>query len=292
MFNSIKPIKMKEKEVTFEEVFYEKYPLSFNLVSIFRETNGVNASWNNFTKPNLKRFVDAMLSRFAKSSVKTYCAMFKSVLNLYSDEVEIPKGYAEILSVKKDVSENVFLCDEEIKKIISYVPDNETEHIIKNQFILGLLSGARHSDYVTLTKMNIQDGRLVYISKKTHIRSEIPLSKTIERIITENEQMGYVGRIYSDPTFNKTIRDICRKCGIDEETRLYNGGKYQSGKKYEFVASHTARRSFATNLYLRGADLYSISKLMGHSSVTMTEGYISCGLRNLPQSVLDYFNEI
>jgi site-specific recombinase XerD len=60
-------------------------------------------------------------------------------------------------------------------------------------------------------------------------------------------------------------------------------------RKWEFVSSHTARRSFATNLYLRGADLYSISQMMGHASVEMTQNYLCCGLREQSAQVMEYF---
>ncbi|UVV52623.1 hypothetical protein NXY15_24270 [Bacteroides thetaiotaomicron] len=56
----------------------------------------------------------------------------------------------------------------------------------------------------------------------------------------------------SDPTFNNNIRNICRKAGITEAVKVFKAGKEVEGEKWEFVSSHTARRSFATNLYLRG----------------------------------------
>ena len=126
------------------------------------------------------------------------------------------------------------------------------------------------------------------MSKKSHTRAEIPLSPVVERIIEDNEANDLTGEV-SDVTFYKTIRVICKNVGIDERVKLYQAGKYIGGEKWAFISSHTARRSFATNLYLRGADLYLISKLMGHSSVSMTEGYIVCGLRDLPEKVLQYF---
>lgn len=131
--------------------------------------------------------------------------------------------------------------------------------------------------------------RLAYVSKKSHTRAEIPLSPGVERIIEDNEANDLTGEEVSDVTFNKTIRVICKNVGIDERVKLYQAGRYIGGEKWAFISSHTARRSFATNLYLRGADLYLISKLMGHSSVSMTEGYIVCGLRELPEKVLQYF---
>ncbi len=93
----------------------------------------------------------------------------------------------------------------------------------------------------------------------------------------------------SDPTFNNNIRNICRKAGITEAVKVFKAGKEVEGEKWEFVSSHTARRSFATNLYLRGADLYSISQMMGHASVEMTQNYLCCGLREQSAQVMEYF---
>jgi integrase/recombinase XerD len=40
------------------------------------------------------------------------------------------------------------------------------------------------------------------------------------------------------------------------------------------ITPHTFRRSFATLLYQKGAQLMTIQKLLGHSSVQTTESYI------------------
>ena len=269
--------------------FTEKYPKYGNALEMYEQANDCPATWENISKIRLAKFVSFLNEKLAKSSVKTYCAMLKSVFNIYNEEVKLPKGYEDILSVKKDVSQNTWLNDSEIERIIAYIPANDTERLVKNQFIMGCVTGARHSDYMNFTRENVVGERLVYVSIKTHIQAEVPLSKVVERLIAENEMFYIAGKEVSDPTFNKTIRKICRKLGMNERLKLYRAGEFVEGAKYEFISCHTARRSFATNLYLRGADLYAISKMMGHSSVTMTEGYISCGLRDLSDNILDYF---
>ena len=201
----------------------------------------------------------------------------------------MPRDYDKVLSVRGETSSNTWLNDLEIEALITYIPVNATERLVKNQFIMGCVTGARHSDYIGFTRENVVNKRLVYVSKKTHIRAEVPLSPVVERLLAENEMFYLVGKEVSDPTFNKTIREICRKLGMNERLKLYRAGTFVEGAKYEFISSHTARRSFATNLYLRGADLYAISKMMGHKSVTMTEGYVVCGLRDLSDNILDYF---
>ena len=110
-----------------------------------------------------------------------------------------------------------------------------------------------------------------YVSLKTKTHATVPLKPIVKELLTNLPKEEV-----TDPTFNNNIRNICRKAGITEAVK-------------EFVSSHTARRSFATNLYLRGADLYSISQMMGHASVEMTQNYLCCGLREQSAQVMEYF---
>lgn len=282
---------MNENIPSLRDSFLEKYPKYGVILAMFEKANKCSATWSNITKPRLAKFVAYMDGQLARSSVKTYCAMFKALLNLYNEDVKLPKGYESILSPKGDVSQNVWLTDAEIMKLLDYGAKKGVEWLVRNQFCLGALTGARHSDYCLFTENNIVNGMLVYVSQKTHIKSEVPLSPAVERLLKEYGQAGFFGKTVSDVTFNDTIRAICRNVGINERVKLYNSGEISEGEKWEYVSSHTARRSFATNLYIRGADLYSISVLMGHKSTIMTEKYIVCGLRKMPDIVMEYFRQ-
>ena len=282
---------MNQHATTLKEAFAAKYPRYPKVLAMYEAANGCPATWEGLTKPRLARFVAYMGERLARTSVRTYCAMLKSVMNLYNEEIDFPRGYEAILSPKNDVSQQTWLTDAEIGKLLLYEPKNDVERLVRNQFVLGALTGARHSDYCRFTEANIVGGSLVYISQKTHVKAEIPLCPAVRRILHENKLHGLSGRTLSDPTFNETIRAICRAAGISERVKLYQAGEFTEGEKWEYVSSHTARRSFATNLYLRGADLYSISVLMGHNSTSMTERYIVCGLRKMPDNVLAYFTQ-
>lgn len=276
--------------ITLRQAFEKKYPKYIKIIDRFQEATGCECEWDNITKANLYEFANYMTDKVARTSARTYMAMFKSVLNLYADSVQLPKGWDDVLAVKKDVSQNVFLNEKEIKKIIGYKPTSRNEQIVRCLFLLSCLTGARHSDAMNFTESNIEDGMLVYVSKKTHIEARIPVAPIVHDIISEITANNLRGDEMSDPTYNSNIRSICKAVGINSNVKLYNGGAYQEGEKWEFVASHTARRSFATNLYQRGADLYSISKLMGHASTQQTESYIVGGIRELPDKVLSFFS--
>lgn len=284
-----------------ENAFMAKYPKYKKVVTMYADAVGQGLSWSGITKASLSQFVAYLTERVAQSSAKTYCAMLKSVINTYSDQVELPRGWEKILSVKTDTSQAVYLTEDELQRIIDYAPDTETEAIVQQQFIVAALTGARHSDAVTFTDRNIVNGRLVYVSKKTHIKAEVPLSPVVADILNlkvENRPCRFSGSEYarchqktvSDPTFNATIRRICSLCDIDSPVRMYCRGGFVEGRKFEFVSSHTARRSAATLLYLRCHDIYLVSKIMGHASTTQTEKYICVGLEGANDKVQEYFS--
>ena len=272
---------------TLRNAFIQKYPKYEKLVDDYERANEIeNADWDDITKLGLTNFVDYLQENMAQSSARTYCAMLKSVLNNYSEEVDLPKDFMKILSLKGCVSQNTWLTDEEIEKLIKYDPENPTERIVRNQFVIECLTLARHSDIIKFTKDNIVGDRLVYVSQKTHIKAEIPISPIVR---TYMDDLEFVTKNVCSNTFNTVIREVCRKCDINKKVKLFRHGVDVEGEKWRFVSSHTGRRSGCTNLYLKGADILSISKLAGHSDISITASrYIVCPPK-ISDTVMNYF---
>jgi integrase len=72
----------------------------------------------------------------------------------------------------------------------------------------------------------------------------------------------------TNPEFNKHIKTIGKLCGITRPIKF----SYKKGNqiieinrpKYEWITSHTARRSFCTNEFLAGTPVELIMKISGH----------------------------
>ena len=276
-------------QATLKEAFCQKYPAYDNILRMFEAANLCEATWENLTKVRLQRFIDYMNERLSPNSVNQYAAKLKAVLNLYSDEVVLPRGYAKVLTPRKVNVQNVYLSEDEISRLVAYIPKNDREALVQAQFIIGVLSLARHSDYCNFDESNIIGDNLVYVSQKTKIQANIPASSTLLRFLKVQKEIIGKGVTVSDDSFNDAIRRICAKCGIDEPVKLYHRGKTSVKPKWEYVSSHTARRSGITNLYLRGLDLLTIAKLCGHTNTQTTMGYVCCGIRELPQEAKEYF---
>lgn len=274
---------------TLKEAFLRKFNKNRKILEYFEEANGCECTWENITKVRLQIYVDYLRTKLSPNGVKAYCSRLKTVLNLYSDEHPMPQGFEKVLNIRKDASENVYLTIEEVQRLIEYKPRSDAEWIIRNLFVIGCLTGARHSDYERFDSHNFNGENLAYVSIKTHQKTEIPLSESLKRIISESEAKGYTNIVFTGVYFNRIIKNICRRCHIDEVLTLYNRGETKTQEKWKYVTSHTARRTFATNLYLNGVDIYTISRLCGHSSVEVTKTYICCGPK-VDNKVMKYFN--
>lgn len=272
---------------TLKEAFLDRYPKYGIILRMFEEANGCSAEWGELSKLRLIQFTEYIGERVAPNSARQYAAKFKAVLNRYSDEVKLSFDFAEILTLKEQVSVNTFLDEDEIRRLAEVEVANETERLIRDQFVLGCVTGARHSDFSQFTPDNIDGGWLSYVSQKTKVYVEIPVSPILKRFIKE-ESPALGERKVSDVYFNDTIRKLAEKAGITAKTRCFKAGKNVSGRKCDLIASHTARRSCASNLAARGVSEVWIKKILGHTRGT-TDRYICCEGRRMPKEARDYF---
>ena len=87
-------------------------------------------------------------------------------------------------------------------------------------FLMECLCGARYSDCQRITPENIDDTGhfLVYVSQKTKTEVRVPLHKKLRPFLVCGTGVEPLPGEISEMTFNRTLRDICRDCGIDENT--------------------------------------------------------------------------
>ena len=86
--------------------------------------------------------------------------------------------------------------------------------------------------------------------KKTGGKLRIPVHYIVNEIVTKRNGLPH---IISNVKLNVYIKDICELAKIDDPVFIQsykNGLRVEEKKaKYKLVTVHTARRSFATNMY-------------------------------------------
>jgi integrase len=243
-------------------------------------------NWKDLTKSNLNDFRDDLLESVASSSARTYLAVLKVILGRYEEEVNIPcKSYREVLKAKKEKCVKTFLTQEELHLLEETPAQGDIELMVKCQFLIGAYTGMRISDIKNITLENIEGKSLRYVSQKTSIESVIPCSQKVRDLIA---YAAAINKPVSLMGYNKAIRRLCKRAGICETVKVFKGGKVKAGEKWQFISSHSARISFATNLAQCNVPILSISKLCGHSSVVTTQGYIVNTDVQLNEKAMDY----
>ena len=274
------------KILSFEQEFTRRQPKRVHLLSFLREAAGVKeVNYSDLTLSTLEDARNLMSERLAQNSVQVYCAILKAFLNDISEEVNLPtKKFNRALTVRKVPSEQVILNEEEINLIEQYKPKSDHEKWVKAQFLCEYYCMARTSDIQTLTEDNIKDGFITYVSKKTKTFTAVPLHSKFLEYFSQR------GQTLAPMTYNRIIKRICKNVGITEPIKLFYHGKTIYTPKYRLVASHTARRSAASELARRNVPISTISQLMNHGGrITTTQRYIFADTRNLAEEAMSFF---
>lgn len=155
-----------------------------------------------------------------------------------------------------------YLTMEELKRLIRTPFSNR---LLKQAFLFSCFCGLRHCDIVALTWDNIRflsDGEacLNIVQQKTHEAITLPLSlealkQLPERGLSDGKERIFKGLISLGRT-NNILHLWAGKAGIDKH-----------------ITFHSARHTHATMMLTLGADLYTVSKLLGHTSIRTTQIY-------------------
>lgn len=166
-------------------------------------------------------------------------------------------------------SDNVYATEAEIDRLMALDLRNDVKlDVVRDVFVVGCETGLRYSDLSKLTSDHITDGLIRKPVRKSVKKVVIPVSKRLQQVIDKNH--GLLPKPPNGNSFNERIKDVCRLAGIDTNfSRMIQRGNRKeeiSVPKYMVISSHTCRRSFCTNQFLRGMPALLIRKISGHAT--------------------------
>jgi integrase len=191
-----------------------------------------------------------------------------------TDNLQIEK---RSFSVVREDSSAVYLTEEELILLYKYdFSDSPKLESVRDLFVFGAFVGLRFSDFSDVKKENLQYiGEDIFLhikTKKVGSKVMIPCNPIVIDIFKKYDHMpNKLPRTISNQKFNQYIKDACRLAGLNQKGRLESNPNLEL---WECVSSHTARRSFATNLYNEGFPVLNIMKITGHRTESVFLRYI------------------
>ena len=132
---------------------------------------------------------------------------------------------------------------------------------VRRAFLFSCFTGLRASDIRNLDWSDIHDTgagpQLAIRQVKTKGFIYLPLSDNAISILPQiHPDRGSVFRLPDQATVNETVRNWVKRARI-----------------HKHISFHCARHTYATLLLTSGVDIYTVSKLMGHKDVGVTQIY-------------------
>ncbi len=187
--------------------------------------------------------------------------------------------------VSEDVAKRVkkVKLTEENNRRLRYLSSEESDRLLtccdrylREIVTFALHTGCRRGEILGLTwdQVDLKHGFILLDVTKSGKRREIPINVTVRGVLQEIIRRLDSPHVFVNPETGKRYQDVkrsfgtaCRKAGL---------------KDFHF---HDLRHTFASQLVMNGVDITTVSKLLGHNSLTMTLRYAHLAPNHLQNAV-------
>ena len=252
--NSSKSIRVNwDREVKLMKMFTEGKPMIFstidmNLLEDYKNFL-INAPQGGSKKGTITR-----------NTASTYFSIFKAGLHqAFIDGYLTVDIAAKAKNIAYSDKQREYLTIDELNTLAATPCDRP---IMKRASLFSALTGMRHSDIQKLKwKEIIKDGehyRILFTQQKTKGVQYMPISDQAYQLCGERgEPDRLVFEGLQDPSWiNKPLERWIKAAGITKH-----------------ITFHCFRHTYATLQLTNGTDIYTVSKMLGHTKVTTTQIY-------------------
>lgn len=220
------------------------------------------------------------------NTVSGYVDNLHAVINnMYSDGLALPML---TMRVAPEAANAVFNSEEELQMLLNTTYSHEALNICRDIFVMQSFTGFR----VGTLQHFLREPQLYLFKEKDRWFIQIRTNKTgfivtvpVKTVVLEIlERRNYTFEpAYYERYYNSLIKMFAREAGLTYPVpySITYGNKRKEFRdpKCDMMASHTARRNFATNAFLAGVPIESIMWVTGHTTREAFLRYIRCDSR-------------
>lgn len=240
-------------------------------ISTIRHCNSLISRLNSFGK--IKTFsdlnytiieeLDEHFRKYIKSQPVLYKrhTLFKGYIEKAKKKGLIKKNPYDDFELRKGKSEDpIFLYEEELQRLIKYKPKGVIKdrlERVKDMFLFQCFTGMAYVDMASFNKDVIVENNgqkeihgYRQKTKQRYMCLFLPIAEEIA------EKYNYSLPVISNQKYNDYLKLLAQGAKIDKP-----------------ITSHAGRHTFAVYLVNKGVSMESISKILGHSNIRMTQHY-------------------
>ena len=253
-------------------------------ISSYKTTQSLLVKFQNHTKTviQLKDFSQSVIDKFSdfmildeEFAMNTHAKSMMDLLQIIKYAVKHKKIPAAKMvelefDTRREETDSIYLTEDEILQLLDIYEFDEPEHEqVRDIFVLGCFTGMRFSDYSNIDTSAIRNNRLEFVQKKTGAKATIPIHPVVNAILKKYDNM--LPKVPPNNEFNRIIKIVgeklpCLHVPFTKQVTYKRELTEFVAMKYSFLQTHTARRAFCSNEYLKGTDPMIIMSISGHKS--------------------------
>ena len=220
---------------------------------------GDTVPFSALTKQWLERFREHLLSQpqLCQNTARTYFSKLRAGIRIAFKDGMIDFNPVDLVDhIPAEETQRTYLTIDELRDLARTPIRHD---YVKRAFLFSCYSGLRLGDIRRLRWDNISNGGIQFKQQKTGSAEYLPLNDQAKTFLGqpgERDEFVFPEFHKSNTTIEATLREW-----------------YEAANLQKHVTFHVARHTFATLALNSDVDLYTVSKLLGHKSVQVTQVY-------------------
>ncbi|MFQ8804091.1 MAG: site-specific integrase [Alistipes indistinctus] len=231
-------------------------------------------NFSDLTRSNIIAYDDFLQTKgIRQSTIHSYHKILKTYINEAIRRGIMPSSpYADV-KIKRGESEcSRWLTEAEFRKIKDMLLPTEALRIVRDMFVVQCLTGLSYADLQKADFSHPQEDNGRYYLTGVRVKTgkvfcTVLLPEVMEILSMYSDKLPKI----SNHLYNTRLKILAKHAGIDKP-----------------IASHWGRRTCGMLLLNRGVSIEIVAKVLGHSSIRITE---SAYARILNKSVIDVVSD-
>ncbi|MEI6765966.1 MAG: site-specific integrase [Bacteroidota bacterium] len=257
------------------------YQTTLNILNDYKDLTKKNLDFNTINLDFYNDFSEYLIKekKLSTNTIGKHIKILKVFLNEATERgFNTKMDYkSKRFKVVTEDTEAIYLSEQELDLLYN-LPLDYSKRLDKARdlFIVGCYTGLRFSDFSQLRPENFNNGVIKIRTQKTDEVVVVPVHQRVSAIM--EKYSNELPQAISNQKLNEYLKEIGALAKINDDIQITKnkGGERikTTFKKFDLISTHTARRSFATNLFLAGFPAISIMRITGHRTEKAFSRYL------------------